>query len=66
MSCFFFTFLLCFLITRTADKVQKPNISESDTPSSESYSNYLNLAGSFSTTTFFSDESDDIFSFLQL
>jgi hypothetical protein len=23
------------------DKVRKPNISESDTPSSESYSNYL-------------------------
>jgi hypothetical protein len=24
------------------DKVRKPNICESDTPSSESYSNYLN------------------------
>jgi hypothetical protein len=28
------------LITRTMDRVRKPNISESDTPSSESYSNY--------------------------
>jgi hypothetical protein len=28
-------------VTRTMDEVGKPNISESDTPSSESYSNYL-------------------------
>jgi hypothetical protein len=32
-----------FLITRTMDRVRKLNISESDTPSSESYSNYLDL-----------------------
>jgi hypothetical protein len=32
-----------FLITRTMDRVRKPNISESDTPSSESYSNYLEV-----------------------
>jgi hypothetical protein len=36
-------FLLCFLITRTMDRVRKTNISESYTPSSESYSNYATL-----------------------
>jgi hypothetical protein len=30
-----------FFNTRTMDKVRKPNISESYTPSSESYSNYI-------------------------
>jgi hypothetical protein len=32
--------LVCFLNTRTMDRVRKPNISESYTPSSESYSNH--------------------------